>query len=209
VFVSTIGVLGNYSVEPFTEEKEPKPCNSYSISKCEAEMALHRVAEETGLEVVILRPPLVYGPGVKANFLRLMTAIYKRCPLPFGVAENKRHFISIRNFCSLTQLVLTHPAAAGETYLMADDEAVSTHDLIVRLAKLMGVKTRLIPVPLPVLRLGAMLLRKERMFYSICSSLQVDTAKAKTQLGWQPVQNLDDGLRETVHWFLEQQEKTS
>ncbi|MAR55758.1 MAG: hypothetical protein CMM93_01110 [Rickettsiales bacterium] len=209
VFVSTIGVLGNYSVAPFTEEKAPMPCNAYSISKCEAEEALRKVAEDTGLEVVILRPPLVYGPGVKANFYKLMRAIYKEIPLPFGVAENARHFVSITNFCSLITLALTHPKARGHTYLVADTEAISTHDLILRLADYMNKRPRLIPVPLLLLRLGALLLKKERMFYSICSSLQIDTSKAQRELGWQPVQPLEEGLQETVHWFMEQQQEKS
>lgn len=203
VFISSIGVLGNYSIRPFQEDNRPMPSNAYSASKQEAERQLMAVSRDTGLEIVIIRPPLVYGPGVKANFYRLMHAVDARKPLPFGLVKNKRDFISVTNMCSLIECCLTHPEAAGQIFLAADGEAVSTPALIRKLAALLGVKPRLIPVPVSLLLLGAMLLRKERFYHSICSSLRIDTSKAQSLLGWVPPQSLDEGLRQTVEWYLE------
>jgi nucleoside-diphosphate-sugar epimerase len=204
VFISTIGVLGNYSRAPFVEGKQPYPSNAYSASKMEAEQQLLRLAKKTGLEVVIIRPPLVYGPGVKANFYRLMQAIDHSKPMPFGAVCNARDFISVANICSLITTCLTHPAAANEIFLAADGEPVSTPALIRKLAAAMGRKAKLIPIPVWVLSAGAFLLRKERFYHSICSSLRIDTSKARTLLGWQPPQSLDDGLRQTVEWYVGQ-----
>ncbi len=202
IFLSTIGVLGNYSQYPMRESDTPNPSNAYSASKLEAEQQLLQVAHETGLEVVILRPPLVYGPGVKANFHRLMYAIARRKPLPFGLVDNARDFISVSNLCSLIVTCIHHPAAANEVLLAADGQAVSTPALIRKVAGAMGVRTRLVPVPVWILQIGARLLRKERFYHSICSSLRIDTHKAQTLLSWQPPQSLDEGLQQTVAWYV-------
>lgn len=206
VFLSTIGVLGNYSKTPMNEHKNPTPPNAYSASKREAEVRLMQVADRTGLEVVIIRPPLVYGPGVKANFLRLMQAVDKGLPLPFGRVRNLRDFVSIDNLCSLILLCLHHPAAANQMFVVADGEPISTPALIRRLAKLMGRPSRLLPVPRWMLWQGARLMHKERLYHSICSSLRVDTSHARRTLGWQPVETLDEGLRQTVAWYMHQKQ---
>lgn len=205
VFISTIGVHGNYSTKPLKEEDRPSPSNAYSASKQEAERLLMAVARETNLEVVIIRPPLVYGPGVKANFMRLMQAVDQRKPLPFGAVANARDFISVTNMCSLIITCLEHPAAVNQIFLAADGQAIATPDLIRKLAALLGKPTRLIPVPVWLLFLGAMLLRKERFYHSICSSLRIDSRKARNLLNWQPPQSLDDGLKQTVEWYLQGQ----
>lgn len=202
VFISTIGVLGNHSDHPFTEGDTPNPSNIYSTTKYEAETRLMQVAKETGLEVVILRPPLVYGPGVKANFLRLMQCVHDGHPLPFRLVRNARDFISVENFCHAVQTVLTQEAARNRTYLVCDGEPVSTPDLITALAGAMHVKPKLLPVPDRMLRWGACALNKERFYHSVCSSLRVDTSRIRRELGWQPVQTLRDGLQQTVDWYL-------
>lgn len=202
IFISTIGVLGNYSKEPFTEGDKPNPSNIYSMSKWEAEQALLRIADEVKLDVVIIRPPLVYGPGVKANFLRLMQCVNRQHTLPFKWVHNARDFISIGNLCHFIEEVLEHPKAVNETYLVSDNEPISTPDLICALAQHCGVQPKLLPVPTWILRLGAKLLSKERFYHSVCSSLRIDTRKAHDQLGWYPKETMQEGLRQTVDWYL-------
>lgn len=204
IFISTIGVLGNYSTTPMDEHRTPNPPNAYSASKREAEVRLMQVADRTALQAVIVRPPLVYGPGVKANFLRLMQAVDKGMLLPFGRVRNKRDFISIENLCQLVMLCLDHPAAANQIFVVADGEPISTPALIRKLARLMEKPARLLPVPRWLLWQGAKFMRKERLYHSICSSLRIDTSHARTLLGWQPAQSFDEGLRQTVEWYKQQ-----
>lgn len=204
VFLSTIGVLGNYSKTPMNEDRRPSPPNAYSASKKEAEVRLMQVADRRGIEVVIIRPPLVYGPGVKANFLRLMQAVDKGMLLPFGRVRNLRDFISLENLCSLIICCLDHPAAANQTFLVADGEPISTPTLIKKLAALLHKSPRLVPVPRWMLWQGARIASKERLYHSICSSLRIDTSRARQMLSWEPVQSLDEGLRQTVEWYKQQ-----
>ena len=206
VFISSIGVLGNYSEAPFSESDQPNPSNIYSMSKWEAEQALRRIADEMELDVVIIRPPLVYGPGVKANFLRLMEHVHQRHPMPFRMIHNARDFVSISNLCHFIEQVMEHPQAANQTYLICDGQAVSTPELISRLATLMGTSARLLPVPDSMLHLGAKLLSKERFYHSVCSSLRIDTRKAREELDWKPAESLQQGLEQTVQWFLTEQQ---
>lgn len=204
IFISTIGVLGNYSLQPFCESDVPQPSNAYAQTKWEAEQKLNQIANESGLELVVIRPPLVYGPGVKANFYRLMDHVAKGKPLPFGRVVNQRDFVSVKNLSHLISTCLVHPKAAGELFLVADRESVSTPQLIRKLALHLGVKPRLLPIPEILLHWGARLLQKERFYHSVCSSLQIDTAKAWQLLDWQPMQTLDEGLIETVAWYQQQ-----
>ena len=201
VFISTIGVLGNYSESPLHEHYHPHPSNGYSRSKREAEAKLMQLPPECGIEITIIRPPLVYGPGVKANFLKLMRCIDAARPLPFGMVPNARDYVSIANLCHFIERCLWHEAAANQVFLVADGEPISTPELIRRLARLMGRPVRLLPVPRWVLRVGARLLRKERLYHSICSSLRIDTSKAQLYLDWQPVESLQQGLEQTVAWY--------
>lgn len=206
VFLSTIGVLGNFSDEPFTEDADPNPSNAYSSSKFFAEQRLLNIARETSLEIVIIRPPLVYGPCVKANFYRLMHSVYKERYLPFGRVHNKRDFVSVTNLCDLIRCCLDHPAAAGELFLVADGQAISTPELIRELAQLMDKKPRLLYIPIRFLKRAAICVRKERLYDSVCRSLRVDITKAYRLLGWNPPQHLHDGLKHTVAWYIAQAE---
>lgn len=202
VFVSSVGVNGRMTREaPFTPDDEPAPHNDYTRSKWEAETALWKVARETGLEVVVVRPPLVYGPGVKANFLRLLRAVRAGVPLPLASVRNRRSLIGVGNLVSFLQQAIAHPAAAGETFLVADEEDVSTPDLIRMLAHLMHRPARLLPVPVPALRMVAGVLGRRSLVDQLCESLQIDASKARRVLGWQPRVPLREGLRETVEWF--------
>ena len=203
IFLSTIGVLGNYSMHPLHEDDEVNPSNAYSASKWEAEQGLIELADKGVIETVIIRPPLVYGVGVKANFYRLMKAVDKGWPMPFGRVRNKRDFVSKRNLCGLIATCLDHPQAKNQTFLVSDDKQISTPDLIAMLAFLMAKKAWLIPLPVRLVHLAAKLLRKERLYHSICNSLRVDCSKAKNLLGWQPEQSMDDGLKKTVDWYRE------
>lgn len=202
IYISTAKVNGETSgLRPFTESAAPHPQDAYGISKWEAEQALGGIAHETGLEVVILRPPLVYGPGVKGNFLRLIGAVNKKIPLPLAAVDNQRSLIYAANLASAILSCLLQPAAAGQTYFVSDGEDVSTPELIRRLAAALSVPPRLIPVPLAVLRPAGRILGMEETVSRITESLQVDSSKIRSQLGWIPPFSLAQGLAETVRWY--------
>lgn len=186
----------------FSETDTPNPKDPYSVSKWEAEQLLHDIAVESGMEVVIIRPPLVYGPGVKANFLRLLQFAEKRIPLPFAGICNKRSLIALDNLVDFILCCLEHPAAAGETFLVSDGEDLSTPELIKRIAFHMGRSARLFPVPVTLMQLGAKLTGKTGEVDRLCGSLQVDISKAKRVLGWKPPFSVDEGLAKTVEWFV-------
>ncbi|WP_412481236.1 NAD-dependent epimerase/dehydratase family protein [Azonexus sp. IMCC34839] len=200
VFVSSIGVNGLTSgEEPFGPEAVPNPQTPYAISKYEAEQGLHAISQETGLEVVVVRPPLVYGAGAPGNFRTLVTMLRRRLPLPLGaVTMNRRSYVALSNLVDLLMTVCDHPAAANQVFLVSDDEDLSTVDLLCRLGATMGLPPRLLPVPLGVLALGAKLLGKPEMFRSLCGSLQVDTSKTRKLLGWRPPIGVDEGLKQAV-----------
>lgn len=202
VFISTIGVVGSVSDVPLCEINVPKPKTAYARSKWEAELALHTVAYDTGLPLVILRPPLVYGPGVKANFLRLMQAAIRGSAMPFGMVDNARDFLSTENLCNAVELCLTHPDATGETYHLCDAAPVSTARLITLIAQAAGREANLLPVPQTLLLMGSVLLRKTAMYNSVCRSLRVDDTKLRTRLGWRSPQSLADGIFQVVQWYL-------
>jgi len=167
-----------------------------------AEQGLMAIAEKTGFEVVIIRPPLVYGPNVRANFLRLLRWINKGVPLPLGMVNNCRSLISLDNLVDFLITCIEHPAAAGETFLVSDGEDLSTPALIRRIALSMNIPARLIPVPVCLLRLGGSLLGKKSEVDRLCGSLQVDISKAKSVLGWKPPLSVDEGLAKTADWCL-------
>ena len=198
VFVSTIKVNGEGRDEPYRETDVPAPEDAYAISKWEAEQGLLKIAQETGLEVVILRPPLVYGPGVKANFLRLMQTVQKGWPLPLGAIRNRRSLLYLGNFVDAIRLCLEHPAAAGQTFLLDDGEAVSTPDLIRAVARAMGRPARLIAVPVGVLEGVGALLGKRAAVARLTGSLYVDSAAIRTRLGWTPPFSMEAALAATV-----------
>lgn len=198
VFVSTIKVNGEGADRPYRETDVPAPADAYAISKWEAEQGLHRIADETSLEIVALRPPLVYGPGVRANFLHLMRAVERGWPLPLGAVHNRRSLLYLGNLTDALRLGLEHPDAAGRTFLLDDGEAVSTPELIRALARAMGRPVRLFPVPLPVLGAAARLFGRTAQLRRLTESLYVDGAAIRRQLGWHPPHSMAEGLAATV-----------
>jgi len=204
IFISSVKVNGEQTPpgQPFRETDTASPVDPYGVSKMEAEEALKLVASETGLEVVILRPVLVYGPGVKANFETMIRWVRKGVPLPFGAIRNLRSFVALDNLVSLILTCVEHPAAANQTFLVSDGDDVSTTDLVRRLAYALGVEARLIPVPARVLSVVAGVLGRRAFAQRLCGSLQVDISKALTLLDWQPVISLDKGLGVTAQYFL-------
>jgi len=202
VYLSSIKVNGEATrTMPFRADDRPSPVDPYGRSKMEAEQGLMAIARETGLEVAILRPPLVYGPGVGANFLRLMRLVERGVPLPFGAVANRRSLIYLGNLVDAITLCLTHPAAANRTYLVSDGEDVSTPELIRRLAAHMGKRARLLPVPVRLLELAGGLAGKGAEVRRLLGSLCVDSSRIRSELGWRPLRILDEGLAETVQWY--------
>lgn len=198
VFVSSVKVNGESTSpeQPFRQDGPAAPVDPYGISKREAEDGLREIAAATGMEVVIVRPPLVYGPGVKANFAALMNAVKRGLPLPLGsVTENRRSLVALDNLVDLLITCIDHPAAANQTFLVSDDEDLSTADLLWRLGKAMGRPARLFPMPPALLRTGAALLGKSDMAERLLGNLQVDITHTKQTLGWTPPITVDEGLR--------------
>lgn len=204
VFVSSVKVNGDTSVPggAFTAEDTPAPQDAYGISKCEAEDGLRNVAAQTGMEVVIIRPPLVYGPGVKANFLSMMRWLNKDVPLPFGAIHNKRSLVALDNLVDLIITCVERSAAANQTFLVSDGEDLSTTELLRRMGAALGRPVRLMPVPAWLLTSGALLLGKRALSQRLCGSLQVDISKTRDLLGWVPPLTVDEGLRATAQEFL-------
>lgn len=198
VFLSSIKVNGEGTVagHPFTAADTPAPQDPYGISKHEAEEGLRRIARETGLEVTIVRPPLIYGPGVKANFASLLRAVRRGLPLPLGAAtNNRRSLVALDNLVDLLITCIDHPAAANQTFLVSDGEDLSTADLIRRMGQALGTPARLLPVPTSLLRLGATALGKGDVAQRLLGNLQVDIAHTRDTLGWAPPIGVDEGLR--------------
>jgi nucleoside-diphosphate-sugar epimerase len=197
VFVSSVKVNGEATQLgcPFTADDAPAPLDAYGISKMEAEQGLREIARQTGMEVVIIRPPLVYGPGVKANFAAMMRWLKRGLPLPLGAIHNQRSLVALDNLVDLIVTCLTHPAAANQTFLVSDGEDVSTTELLRRMGQALGRPARLIPVPVSWLKLAAALVGKPDMAQRLCGSLQVDIEKTRRLLGWTPPISLDEGLR--------------
>ena len=206
VFVSSIKVNGEHSLSghPFTADQIPSPGDPYGVSKCEAEAGLRALSQETGIEVVIIRPPLVYGPEVKANFLTMMRWLQRGVPLPLGdVMANRRSLVFLDNLVDLIVTCIDHPAAANQTFLVSDDEDLSTAALLRRMATAMGVGARLVPVPTRLITFGTKLIGRPGIAQRLCGSLQVDIGKTKALLGWTPPINVDEGLRRTAAYWIE------
>lgn len=198
VFVSSIKVNGESTPigRSFIHNDTPAPQDPYGISKLEAEQGLRAIAADTGLEVVIVRPPLVYGPGVKANFASLMRALRRGMPLPLGaVTENRRSLVALDNLVDLLLTCATHPAAANQTFLVSDGEDLSTTALLRRMGEALGSPARLLPIPAALLRLGAALIGKGDVAQRLLGSLQVDIEHTRKTLGWAPPIGVDEGLR--------------
>lgn len=204
VFLGSIKVNGEYSLpgQPFTADQYALPVDPYGISKHEAETGLCALGRETGMAVVIIRPPLVYGPGVKANFLAMMRWLWSGIPLPLGgITDNRRSLVYLDNLVDLIDTCVDHPAAANQIFLVSDDEDLSTADLLRRMGRALGRPARLLRVPARLITGGAKLLRRPGIAERLCGSLQVDISKTKQILGWSPPVSVDDGFRTTAkHW---------
>lgn len=203
IFLSSIKVNGENSLTdtPFDETSPTNPQDHYGISKLEAEKALSRIAAETDLEVVILRLPLVYGPGVKGNFLRLLKIVDSGISLPFSLVNNQRSFIYLNNLIGAVTACLTDPAAAGETYMVSDGENISTVQLITQIAYALEKPVRLWPCPLRLLKLAGMLAGKSDEISKLLSSLCINSNKIRRELDWSPSYTLTQGLSVTAAWY--------
>lgn len=199
VFISSIKVNGEGG--HYTDQSTPAPEDPYGLSKWEAEQGLHALAKETGLEVVILRPPLIYGPGVGANFLKLMGIVAKGVPLPFGAVNNRRSLVFVDNFADAIATALTHPAAPGKTFLVSDGEDVSTPELIRRIARALDVAPRLLPVPTSLMLAAGRVLGKGPQVARLFGSLTLDSSALRTTLNWQPPFDMQEGLARTADGF--------
>ena len=201
VFLSSIKVNGEGADSPYTEQDNARPLDPYGISKWEAETALWQVAAETGLEVVIIRPPLVYGPGVKANFLRMLQIVQQGIPLPFASINNRRSLIYLGNLVDAIVTCVNHPQAAGHTYLVSDGDDVSTPELLRRTGEAMGRPARLFPLPPVLMRFAGWIFGKAAAVERLLGSLAVDSSKIHSELGWTPPFAMEEGLKRTAEWF--------
>jgi nucleoside-diphosphate-sugar epimerase len=198
IFLSSIKVNGEktFPGQPFTAADVPAPVDAYGISKLEAEIGLQQIAENSEMEIVIIRPPLVYGPGVKGNFAKLIRSIKLRLPLPFGAIENRRSMVAVDNLIDLVVRCLAHPAAANQVFLVSDGDDLSTTDLLRALAHAGKIDVTLIPFPRAVLLLAAKMIGRHEDAQRLFGSLEVDIAKTRDTLGWIPPYSLEAGLRE-------------
>ncbi|THB68576.1 MAG: SDR family oxidoreductase [Gammaproteobacteria bacterium] len=205
VFISSIKVNGESTCknEPFRYSDLPSPQDPYGISKYEAEKELKQISENTGLEVVIVRPPLVYGPGVKANFHNMMKWVNRGVPLPLGSINNRRSLVSLFNLVDFLYCCSTNENAANKTFLVSDDEDISTTNLLKKIENTMGKKSRLIPISPNIISTTAGLLGKGDFAKRLLGSLQLDISYSKNELGWSPVSSIDETLEKTVKYFLE------
>jgi nucleoside-diphosphate-sugar epimerase len=200
VFISSVKVNGESTLleRPFTEAEAPNPQDAYGQSKHEAEQGLRQLSADTGMEVVIIRPPLVYGPGVKANFAALIRAVQRGWPLPLDAVDNQRSLVALDNLVDLVVTCIHHPAAANQTFLVSDGQDLSTAELVRRMALAAGVPARLWPLPVWVLQAAASALGKGAAVQRLCGNLQVDITKARTLLGWVPPLSVTEGLRRAM-----------
>lgn len=206
VFLSSIKVNGEGTsgARPYRADDPPAPVDPYGISKREAEDELRRIARETGLEVVIIRPVLVYGPGVKGNFLSLLRCVHRRLPLPFGAVDNRRSLVALDNLVDLVVTAIRHPNAPNRVFLVSDGVDLSTSELLRRTARALGTRARLLAVPPGLLELGARLVGKRNLANRLFGSLQVDIAPTREVLGWEPPLSVDAALARTARHYLEQ-----
>lgn len=204
VFVSSIKVNGEATLpgQPFTADEAPAPTDPYGVSKLEAERGLFALAAETGLDVVVVRPVLVYGPGVKANFLSMMRWLDKGVPLPLGAIDNRRSLVAIDNLVDLLLTCIEHPRAAGQVFLVSDGDDLSTTRLLGKVAAALDRPARLIPLPSRLIAAAAALLGRRALGQRLCGSLQVDIGKTRELLDWTPPVSVDDALAKTAKHFL-------
>lgn len=204
VFISSIKVNGETTPigQPFTAEDAPRPLDAYGVSKLEAEQALQELARQTGMELVIIRPVLVYGPGVKANFHEMMRWLLKGVPLPLGSLDNHRSLVALDNLVDLIAKCLSHPAAAGQTFLVSDGEDMTVTGLLQRTAAAFGKPARLLPLPMVGLRVAGRLLGREAVIQRLCDTLQVDISKTRRVLNWEPPVSANVALRKAAQQLM-------
>lgn len=207
IFLSSIKVNGEATrpEHPFSTDDTPTPTDAYGISKQEAEEALRSLASSTGMEIVIIRSPLVYGPGVRANFLNLMKLVKTGLPLPLGAIHSRRSMVALDNLIDLLITCTYHPAASGKTFMVSDDNDVNITQLLRMLACAMGKRSILLSVPVRIITVTAALLGKSAMTNRIIDSLQVDITQTKSILDWKPVVTMQESLNKTVAHFLKSQ----
>jgi nucleoside-diphosphate-sugar epimerase len=205
IFISSIKVNGEQTDQgrPFTAQDSPRPLDAYGVSKMEAESSLLELGRETGLEVVIIRPTLVYGPGVKANFRNLMSWVNKSVPLPLGAINNKRSLVSVYNLADLIHVCVFHPNAVGKVFLVSDNSDVSTTELLQHVARALNKRALLMPVPMGLISGLAQIIGKGDFAQRLCGSLQVDISYTCKQLNWSPPVPLELGLMRTTRHFKE------
>ncbi len=203
IYLSTVKVIGERTESaPFSDASSPRPTDPYAISKYEAEVALFRIEAETGMRVVVLRPPLVYGAEVKGNFLRLLAWVHAGYPLPLGAIHNQRSLLYLGNLVDAIATLLTRPVQPARAYVLRDGEDVSTPDLIRRLAQHMHMPARLLPMPVAALQILGRVSGRLEAVRRLTDSLAVDDTQFRHETGWTPPYSLDQGLQETVGWYL-------
>lgn len=196
IFISSIKVNGESTCGvPFNRSDNPHPQDPYGISKCEAEKVLIEISNNSAMEVVIIRPPLIYGPGVKGNLLSISRVVQKSLPLPLGGLKNRRDMVSIYNLCDLIMLCLTHPSAANKTFLVSDDSAISTSELVTYMARGMGKKTFLLPAPVKIMEFVARVFNKSSITDRLFGSLEVDISDTKKALAWKPPYSVEESFK--------------
>ena len=200
LFLSSVKVNGEFTSAglPFTEEDPPSPADAYGVSKNEAELGLREIAAQSGMEVVIIRPPLVYGPGVKANFAALASVVQKGWPLPFAAIHNKRSLVALDNLVDFIVTCLVHPKAGNQTFLVSDGHDLSTPELVRGLARWAGMPARLFSIPVWMLIATGAVLGKRDAVQRLTGNLQVDISKARKLLDWAPPIAADEGLKRVM-----------
>jgi len=202
IFISSVKVHSDDGDWPCTEDNATNPEDAYGISKLRAEQALSEVRAKTGLSTVVLRPPLVYGPGVKANFATLLRLADSPLPLPLGgINQNRRSYLYLGNLLSAIHKALTETEAVGRTYLVSDGEDISTTTLVARLRSMFGRNQRLIPVPVAILSAGASIFGRQAIVEPLTGSRRIDDSRIRRELDWHPTYSLDQGLAATAAWF--------
>ena len=203
IFMSSVKAVGDETPVgvPFTETDSRQPQDAYGVSKAEAEQIVLEYSSSGKIETTVLRPPMVYGPGVKANFWRLMRAVDAGLPLPFKSVRNKRSMVYVQNLVDAVMACCEHPAACGQVFFVADDRPLATSELIQELARALGKRPRLVPAPLPVLRGAARVVGMTAEMDRLIGSLVVSTDKIKSELGWRPPWSVSEGILDTVNWY--------
>ena len=201
IFISSIGVNGNETHNiPFKYTDIPKPIEPYAISKYEAEIAINKISSNSNMETVIIRPPLVYGPNAPGNFGRLFSAISRKMPLPLGSINNKRSLVALDTLINLIIICISHPKASNETFLVSDDEDLSTTALLKKISNALKIKPRLLPIHPYFLKICARILGKKEIIRRLCSSLQVDINHTKDTLDWKPPISVDEALKKIAEY---------